>query len=98
VVTVLHPALITILVMAAAISCPMAASVTHSMLNPRAVHSDALKSTAARHISLGLRGPSKDRVGCSTPTLSRFHRQTTERSTTRISLLHFAANPPPIGA
>ncbi|MBM4008020.1 MAG: hypothetical protein FJ285_00290 [Planctomycetes bacterium] len=94
----MHPLLITMLLMAAAIGCPVAASVTHCMMQTHEVLSDSVRESPQARIHSDRRGSASEQYGVSVASTVAGREQSDEPSTRRIALLHFAANPPPMGA
>jgi len=84
------------LLIAAAIGCPLAASVTHCMMHTREVLTDTTRHTADSQVTAscadGLQGHF-ERAAVATCAAYALDAQ---GMAARISLLNFAANPPPM--
>jgi len=98
VLTVMHPILITLLLLAAAIGCPVAASVTHCMLQTREVLADSPRGSTASRVNADRAGDSEHRLDRRAAARIALRAQPAEGAIQRITLLDFAANPPPMGA
>lgn len=94
----MHPLLITLLLMAAAIGCPVAASVTHCMMQTREVLSDSMRERADSRAHVNRHGNPRIRGFVSAAAIAPRRGQSDEPTTRHMPLLNFAGNPPPMGA
>jgi len=84
--------------MAAAIGCPVAASVTHCMMQTREVLSERVLERSATGHHADRHGSPRGICRARSAATPALHSQSNEPIMQRIPLLTFAANPPPIGA
>jgi hypothetical protein len=96
VLPVMHPLLITMLLLAAAIGCPVAASVTHCMMHTREVLTDTTRQSADSQVTASCTDGLQRHSQRSEVATCAAHALGAQGMTARISLLNFAANPPPM--
>lgn len=84
--------------MAAAMGCPVAASVTHCMMQTREVLSDSIRERVDSRATATRHGAPRILGFVSAAAIALGRNQSEEPTTRHMPLLMFAGNPPPMGA